>query len=248
MAMLTAKGIRKRFGATEVLRGVSLSMEKGEVVAIIGPSGSGKSTFLRCLNHLETVDAGEIQLDVEWICREENGREKYAPERELQKLTMRMGMVYQSFNLFPHLSVLRNLTLAPMKVRHAAREQAEARAMELLQRVGLGDKAQQYPYQLSGGQAQRVAIARALCMEPEILCFDEPTSALDPQLTQEVLAVMRDLAAEHMTMLVVTHEMGFARSVSGRVLFMENGVVAEEGAPEAVFASERVRRFAGGEA
>ena len=248
MAMLTAKGIRKRFGATEVLRGVSLSMEKGEVLAIIGPSGSGKSTFLRCLNHLETVDAGEIQLDGEWICREENGREKYAPERELQKLTMRMGMVYQSFNLFPHLSVLRNLTLAPMKVRHAAREQAEARAMELLQRVGLGDKAQQYPYQLSGGQAQRVAIARALCMEPEILCFDEPTSALDPQLTQEVLAVMRDLAAEHMTMLVVTHEMGFARSVSGRVLFMENGVVAEEGAPEAVFASERVRRFAGGEA
>ena len=248
MAMLTAKGIRKRFGATEVLRGVSLSMEKGEVVAIIGPSGSGKSTFLRCLNHLETVDAGEIQLEGEWICREENGREKYAPERELQKLTMRMGMVYQSFNLFPHLSVLRNLTLAPMKVRHAAREQAEARAMELLQRVGLGDKAQQYPYQLSGGQAQRVAIARALCMEPEILCFDEPTSALDPQLTQEVLAVMRDLAAEHMTMLVVTHEMGFARSVSGRVLFMENGVVAEEGAPEAVFASERVRRFAGGEA
>lgn len=248
MAMLTAKGIRKRFGATEVLRGVSLSIEKGEVVAIIGPSGSGKSTFLRCLNHLETVDAGEIQLDGEWICREENGREKYAPERELQKLTMRMGMVYQSFNLFPHLSVLRNLTLAPMKVRHAAREQAEARAMELLQRVGLGDKAQQYPYQLSGGQAQRVAIARALCMEPEILCFDEPTSALDPQLTQEVLAVMRDLAAEHMTMLVVTHEMGFARSVSGRVLFMENGVVAEEGAPEAVFASERVRRFAGGEA
>ena len=248
MAMMTAKGIRKRFGATEVLRGVSLSMEKGEVVAIIGPSGSGKSTFLRCLNHLETVDAGEIQLDGEWICREENGREKYAPERELQKLTMRMGMVYQSFNLFPHLSVLRNLTLAPVKVRHAAREQAEARAMELLQRVGLGDKAQQYPYQLSGGQAQRVAIARALCMEPEILCFDEPTSALDPQLTQEVLAVMRDLAAEHMTMLVVTHEMGFARSVSGRVLFMENGVVAEEGAPEAVFASERVRRFAGGEA
>ena len=248
MAMLTAKGIRKRFGATEVLRGVSLSIEKGEVVAIIGPSGSGKSTFLRCLNHLETVDAGEIQLDGEWICREENGREKYAPERELQKLTMRMGMVYQSFNLFPHLSVLRNLTLAPMKVRHAAREQAEARAMELLQRVGLGDKAQQYPYQLSGGQAQRVAIARALCMEPDILCFDEPTSALDPQLTQEVLAVMRDLAAEHMTMLVVTHEMGFARSVSGRVLFMENGVVAEEGAPEAVFASERVRRFAGGEA
>ena len=246
MAMLTAKGIRKRFGATEVLRGVSLSMEKGEVVAIIGPSGSGKSTFLRCLNHLETVDAGEIQLDGEWICREENGREKYAPERELQKLTMRMGMVYQSFNLFPHLSVLRNLTLAPMKVRHVPRQQAEARAMELLQRVGLGDKAAQYPYQLSGGQAQRVAIARALCMEPEMLCFDEPTSALDPQLTQEVLSVMRDLAEDRMTMLVVTHEMGFAKSVSNRVLFMENGVVAEEGAPEAVFASERVQRFAGG--
>lgn len=246
MAMLTAKGIHKRFGAAEVLRGVSLSMEKGEVVAIIGPSGSGKSTFLRCLNRLETVDAGEIQLDEEWICREENGRAKYAPERKLQQLTMRMGMVYQSFNLFPHLSVLRNLTLAPMKVRHVPRQQAEARAMELLQRVGLGDKAAQYPYQLSGGQAQRVAIARALCMEPEMLCFDEPTSALDPQLTQEVLAVMRDLAEERMTMLVVTHEMGFAKSVSNRVLFMENGVVAEEGAPEAVFASERVQRFAGG--
>ena len=240
MAMLTAKGIHKRFGAAEVLRGVSLSMEKGEVVAIIGPSGSGKSTFLRCLNRLETVDAGEIQLDGEWICREENGRAKYAPERKLQQLTMRMGMVYQSFNLFPHLSVLRNLTLAPMKVRHVPRQQAEARAMELLQRVGLGDKAAQYPYQLSGGQAQRVAIARALCMEPEMLCFDEPTSALDPQLTLEVLAVMRDLAEERMTMLVVTHEMGFAKSVSNRVLFMENGVVAEEGAPEAVFASERV--------
>lgn len=246
MAMLTAKGIHKRFGAAEVLRGVSLSMEKGEVVAIIGPSGSGKSTFLRCLNRLETVDAGEIQLDGEWICREENGRAKYAPERKLQQLTMRMGMVYQSFNLFPHLSVLRNLTLAPMKVRHVPRQQAEARAMELLQRVGLGDKAAQHPYQLSGGQAQRVAIARALCMEPEMLCFDEPTSALDPQLTQEVLAVMRDLAEERMTMLVVTHEMGFAKSVSNRVLFMENGVVAEEGAPEAVFASERVQRFAGG--
>ena len=246
MAMLTAKGIHKRFGAAEVLRGVSLSMEKGEVVAIIGPSGSGKSTFLRCLNRLETVDAGEIQLDGEWICREESGRAKYAPERKLQQLTMRMGMVYQSFNLFPHLSVLRNLTLAPMKVRHVPRQQAEARAMELLQRVGLGDKAAQYPYQLSGGQAQRVAIARALCMEPEMLCFDEPTSALDPQLTQEVLAVMRDLAEERMTMLVVTHEMGFAKSVSNRVLFMENGVVAEEGAPEAVFASERVQRFAGG--
>ena len=246
MAMLTAKGIHKRFGAAEVLRGVSLSMEKGEVVAIIGPSGSGKSTFLRCLNRLETVDAGEIQLDGEWICREENGRAKYAPERKLQQLTMRMGMVYQSFNLFPHLSVLRNLTLAPMKVRHVPRQQAEARAMELLQRVGLGDKAAQYPYQLSGGQAQRVAIARALCMESEMLCFDEPTSALDPQLTQEVLAVMRDLAEERMTMLVVTHEMGFAKSVSNRVLFMENGVVAEEGAPEAVFASERVQRFAGG--
>lgn len=246
MAMLTAKGIHKRFGAAEVLRGVSLSMEKGEVVAIIGPSGSGKSTFLRCLNRLETVDAGEIQLDGEWICREENGRAKYAPERKLQQLTMRMGMVYQSFNLFPHLSVLRNLTLAPMKVRHVPRQQAEARAMELLQRVGLGDKAAQHPYQLSGGQAQRVAIARALCMEPEMLCFDEPTSALDPQLTQEVLAVMRDLAEDRMTMLVVTHEMGFAKSVSNRVLFMENGVVAEEGAPEAVFASERVQRFAGG--
>lgn len=246
MAMLTAKGIHKRFGAAEVLRGVSLSMEKGEVVAIIGPSGSGKSTFLRCLNRLETVDAGEIQLDGEWICREENGRAKYAPERKLQQLTMRMGMVYQSFNLFPHLSVLRNLTLAPMKVRHVPRQQAEARAMELLQRVGLGDKAAQHPYQLSGGQAQRVAIARALCMEPEMLCFDEPTSALDPQLTQEVLAVMRDLAEDRMTMLVVTHEMGFAKSVSNRVLFMENGVVAEEGAPEAVFESERVQRFAGG--
>ncbi len=242
--MLKAIHLKKQFGDVQVLKGISLRVNKGEVVAIIGPSGSGKSTFLRCLNRLEPVDAGDIALDgITWC---EGG--KYAAEAVLQKVTLRMGMVFQSFNLFPHMSVLRNLIDAPIKVKGMKKDEATQLALALLGKVGLSDKAMAYPHQLSGGQAQRVAIARALCMQPEILCFDEPTSALDPELTQEVLSVMRDLAREHMTMLVVTHEMSFAREVADRVVFMEDGLIVEEGPPEKLFQSEnaRTRKFIGG--
>ncbi len=245
--MLQAKEIYKGFGELSVLRGISLTIHPGEVVAIIGPSGSGKSTFLRCLNQLETIDRGEITLDAQPVCRMENGQLVYSDEKALRQITLRMGMVFQSFNLFPHMSVLQNLIDAPIRVRRMPREQAIEKARALLAKVGLSDKADQYPYQLSGGQQQRVAIARALCMDPEILCFDEPTSALDPELTQEVLAVMRDLAKERMTMVIVTHEMSFAREVADRVVFMENGVIVEEGPPEQVFQSQnpRTRAFTG---
>ena len=246
--MLKATNIEKRFGTLDVLRGISLSVEKGEVVALIGPSGSGKSTFLRCVNRLEKIDGGEIALDGVRMCHTENGRVHYAPDAQLRALTLRMGMVFQSFNLFPHMSVLRNLIDAPISVKKMPRAQAVDLARALLDKVGLLDKAGQDPHQLSGGQRQRVAIARALCMQPEILCFDEPTSALDPELTQEVLQVMRNLAAEHMTMVVVTHELSFARDVADRVIFMENGQIVEQGPSAQVFASqnERTRRFLGG--
>ena len=245
--MLRAVEIRKSFGALTVLDGLSLTVSQGEVVALIGPSGSGKSTFLRCLNRLETVDSGEIWLDGDRMCHTEGGRVHYAHEKTLRKIALRMGMVFQNFNLFPHMSVLENLMEAPVHVKKEPKAQAEARAREMLQKVGLAEKADQYPGQLSGGQAQRVAIARALCMQPEIMCFDEPTSALDPELTQEVLAVMRRLADEKMTMVVVTHEMSFARDVADRVVFMEGGVIVEEGPSEQVFASEnpRTRKFLG---
>ncbi|MCL2812105.1 MAG: amino acid ABC transporter ATP-binding protein [Clostridia bacterium] len=245
--MLRAEGIQKNFGAEGVLKGISLQVNKGEVVALIGPSGSGKSTLLRCLNQLERVNGGAIYLDDLCMCSTENGRVQYAPEATLRQIALRMGMVFQSFNLFPHMSVLKNLIDAPVHVQRVPKGKAIERARALLDKVGLADKADQYPHQLSGGQAQRVAIARALCLQPEILCFDEPTSALDPELTQEVLAVMRGLAAERMTMVVVTHEMGFARDVSHRVVFMEDGDVVEEGPPSAVFASQnpRTRQFVG---
>jgi polar amino acid transport system ATP-binding protein len=245
--MLSAKDIQKNYGATGVLKGISLSVQKGEVVALIGPSGSGKSTLLRCLNQLERIDGGEITLDDLRMCRTENGRVQYEGDAALRAITLRMGMVFQSFNLFPHMSVLKNLTDAPTRVKGMPKADAHALARALLEKVGLLDKAGQYPHQLSGGQAQRVAIARALCMQPEILCFDEPTSALDPELTQEVLAVIRDLARERMTMIVVTHEMDFARDVSGRVVFMEDGRIVEEGPPEQVFESDnpRTARFIG---
>jgi polar amino acid transport system ATP-binding protein len=243
--MLIAKDIYKQFGALKVLDGISMSVKDGEVVAIIGPSGSGKSTFLRCLNRLETVDAGEITLDDQPMCSMQNGKLVYAPEAELRALTLKMGMVFQSFNLFPHRSVMQNLIDAPIRVKKRTKAEAMERAEAILARVGLSDKAKAYPFQLSGGQAQRVAIARALCMDPEILCFDEPTSALDPELTQEVLSVMRDLVngqpGERMTMLVVTHEMGFAREVADRVVFMDGGKIIEEGAPEALFHSQNPR-------
>ena len=245
--MLSATGIHKGFDGLGVLRGIDLNVKKGEVVALIGPSGSGKSTLLRCLNQLETVDSGTIVLDGVTLCRTRDGKLTYADPATLRRITLKMGMVFQSYNLFPHMSVMQNLTDAPMRVKRLSRAQATERARELLAKVGLSDKADQYPYQLSGGQQQRVAIARALCMGPEILCFDEPTSALDPELTQEVLGVMRDLARERMTMLVVTHEMGFARDVADRVVFMEDGLIVEEGPPEQIFHSSnpRTRRFVG---
>ena len=245
--MLSATGIHKGFDGLGVLRGIDLNVEKGEVVALLGPSGSGKSTLLRCLNQLETVDSGTIVLDGLTLCRTVGGKLTYADPANLRRITLKMGMVFQSYNLFPHMSVMQNLTDAPMRVRRLSRAQATERARELLAKVGLSDKADQYPYQLSGGQQQRVAIARALCMDPEILCFDEPTSALDPELTQEVLGVMRELASERMTMLVVTHEMSFARDVADRVVFMEDGLIVEEGPPEQVFhsANPRTRQFVG---
>ena len=245
--MLSATGIHKGFDGLGVLRGIDLNVEKGEVVALIGPSGSGKSTLLRCLNQLETVDSGTIVLDGVTLCRTRDGKLTYADPATLRRITLKMGMVFQSYNLFPHMSVMQNLTDAPMRVKRLSRAQATERARELLAKVGLSDKADQYPYQLSGGQQQRVAIARALCMDPEILCFDEPTSALDPELTQEVLGVMRELASERMTMLVVTHEMSFARDVADRVVFMEDGLIVEEGPPEQVFhsANPRTRQFVG---
>ena len=245
--MLSATGIHKGFDGLGVLRGIDLNVKKGEVVALIGPSGSGKSTLLRCLNQLETVDSGTIILDDITLCRTRGGKLTYADPATLRRITLKMGMVFQSYNLFPHMSVMQNLTDAPMRVKRLSRAQATERARELLAKVGLSDKADQYPYQLSGGQQQRVAIARALCMGPEILCFDEPTSALDPELTQEVLGVMRELARERMTMLVVTHEMGFARDVADRVVFMEDGLIVEEGPPEQIFHSSnpRTRRFVG---
>ncbi len=246
--MLEAKNIQKGFDGLGVLKGISLTVNKGEVVALIGPSGSGKSTFLRCVNQLEPIDSGDITLDGMPLCRMQEGRLCYSDEATLRQITLRMGMVFQSFNLFPHMSVLQNLIDAPMRVKRMPKAQAVQKARALLQKVGLSDKEKQYPFQLSGGQQQRVAIARALCMDPEILCFDEPTSALDPELTQEVLGVMRDLAQERMTMLVVTHEMGFARDVADRVVFMEGGQIVEEGPPAQVFQSQnpRTRQFIGG--
>ncbi len=247
MAIVSAKDIYKSFGKNHVLRGVSMEITKGEVVSLIGSSGSGKSTFLRCLNRLETIDKGTIAIDDRVLAHTENGKAVYPPAREASRICAPMGMVFQSFNLFPHFNVLRNLTEAPVHVKGIPKEQAEEKARETLRKVGLLDWAGHYPYQLSGGQAQRVAIARALCMDPDILCFDEPTSALDPQLTQDVLAVMRDLAADHMTMLIVTHEMGFARDVSDRIIYMREGIIEEEGTPEELFASsnENLRRFLG---
>ena len=245
--MLMTTDLYKGFQGLEVLKGISITIEKGEVVALIGPSGSGKSTFLRCVNQLERVDGGNIALGEDKMCWMEEGALRYAGEEALRRITLRMGMVFQSYNLFPHMSVLQNLIDAPVAVRKIPKKRAIEQAKALLEKVGLSDKAAMYPFQLSGGQAQRVAIARALCMEPEILCFDEPTSALDPELTQEVLAVMRDLAAENMTMLVVTHEMAFARDVADRIVFMEDGVVVEEGTPEQFSVSDnpRTRQFFG---
>lgn len=245
--MISAKDIHKAFGGNEVLRGVSLELLRGEVVAVIGPSGSGKSTFLRCLNHLETIDRGSIQIEGEVLAQNDaSGKAQYVPEAQTRQIGRKMGMVFQSFNLFPHLTVLENLIEAPMLVKKMKREEIVPKAESLLAKVGLSAKRDAYPNRLSGGQKQRVAIARALCMDPDIMLFDEPTSALDPELTGEVLRTMRELADEHMTMLVVTHEMGFAREVANRVIFMDGGHIVEQGPSAAFFANpqhERTKAF-----
>lgn len=235
--MIEVKNLEKSFGKNHVLRGINETINEGEVVCIIGPSGSGKSTFLRCLNLLEQPTSGEVILDGEKI---------NAPDRDIDKIREKLGMVFQNFNLFPHMSVLDNITMAPIKVKRQARGEAEAEARRLLDVVGLLDKAEAYPSSLSGGQKQRVAIARALAMKPEIMLFDEPTSALDPEMVGEVLAVMKQLAEDGMTMVIVTHEMGFAREVADRVLFIDGGVILEQGTPEEIFGNpqnERTQTF-----
>ena len=235
--MIEVKNLEKSFGKNHVLRGVNETINEGEVVCIIGPSGSGKSTFLRCLNLLEQPTSGEVILDGEKI---------NAPDRDIDKIREKLGMVFQNFNLFPHMSVLDNITMAPIKVKGQDRSEAEAEARRLLDVVGLLDKAEAYPSSLSGGQKQRVAIARALAMKPEIMLFDDPTSALDPEMVGEVLAVMKQLAEDGMTMVIVTHEMGFAREVADRVLFIDGGVILEQGTPEEIFGNpqnERTQTF-----
>ncbi len=235
--MIYVNDLHKYFGDLQVLKGVNQHIKKGEKVAVIGPSGSGKSTFLRCLNMLEIPTKGTITID---------GEEITAKGKDLNRIRQKMGMVFQQFNLFPHKTVMGNITMAPMVLKKMSKEEAETKAEELLRKVGLLDKAAAYPAQLSGGQKQRIAIARALAMEPEIMLFDEPTSALDPEMVGEVLEVMKSLADAGMTMVVVTHEMGFAREVSNRVLFMDGGYVMEEGTPEQIFTdpqNERTREF-----
>ncbi|AEA46903.1 amino acid ABC transporter ATP-binding protein [Archaeoglobus veneficus] len=237
MSLLKIINLHKRFGDLHVLKGINMEVEKGEVVVIIGPSGSGKSTLLRCINRLEEPTEGKIILD---------DIEVTNPKADLNRIRQRIGMVFQQFNLFPHLTALQNVTLAPIKVKKMPKEEAEELGMRLLEKVGLADKADYYPSQLSGGQQQRVAIARALAMNPEVMLFDEVTSALDPELVKEVLDVMKQLAKDGMTMLVVTHEMGFAREVGDRVIFMDQGVIIEEGKPEQIFTNpqhERTRKF-----
>ena len=235
--MIEVRNLKISFGKLNVLKDVSLKIEKGEKIVIIGPSGSGKSTFLRCLNRLETPDGGQILFE---------GNDLTSPETNLDLCRQKMGMVFQHFNLFPHLTVLQNITLAPVTLKLKTEEEANKEAMQLLERIGLPDKANVYPSTLSGGQKQRIAIVRSLAMHPDVMLFDEPTSALDPEMVGEVLEVMKDLAREGMTMVVVTHEMGFAREVADRVLFMNEGYIEEEGTPEEIFQhpkSERLQQF-----
>ena len=245
--ILEMKNIEKSFDGLEVLKDISFGVDHGEVVSIIGPSGSGKSTLLRCATFLETIDGGEIiYMGDKAAHTDASGNAVYAGPHEMKKFRKYCGLVFQQFNLFPHYSILRNITDAPMHVQGVSRDEAEKTAMDLLEKMGIADKANAYPFQLSGGQQQRVAIARALAMKPEILFFDEPTSALDPELTGEVLKVIRQLAEEKMTMVIVTHEMPFAKAVSNRVLFMDGGVIVEQGDPRDVFDNpqeERTKQF-----
>ena len=235
--LIQVQNLGKSFGNIEVLKDITVDIYKGDVVFVVGPSGSGKSTFLRCLNRLEEPTKGHIYFE---------GTDITDPKTDIDKHRQKMGMVFQQFNLFPHMDIMKNLTLAPMKLQGKSQQEAEAEAMRLLERAGLADRAHAYPSQLSGGQKQRIAIVRALCMKPDVMLFDEPTSALDPEMVGEVLNVMRDLAAEKMTMVVVTHEMGFAREVATRVMFMDGGYFMEEAAPEEFFSNpknERLKSF-----
>ena len=235
--LIQVQNLGKSFGNIEVLKDITVDIYKGDVVFVVGPSGSGKSTFLRCLNRLEEPTKGHIYFE---------GTDITDPKTDIDKHRQKMGMVFQQFNLFPHMDIMKNLTLAPMKLQGKSQQEAEAEAMRLLERVGLADRAHAYPSQLSGGQKQRIAIVRALCMKPDVMLFDEPTSALDPEMVGEVLNVMGDLAAEKMTMVVVTHEMGFAREVATRVMFMDGGYFMEEAAPEEFFSNpknERLKSF-----
>ncbi len=232
--MINVKNLKKNFGGLEVLKGINTTINKGDVLCIIGASGSGKSTFLRCLNMLETPTGGDIIFD---------GENLTDKKTNLNLHRQKMGMVFQQFNLFPHMTVLENMTCAPVMLKKCSKEEAKAKAMDLLARVGLADRADSYPNQLSGGQKQRVAIVRALCMEPEVMLFDEPTSALDPEMVGEVLDVMKTLAKQGMTMVVVTHEMGFAREVGNRVIFLDEGIIAEEGTPKEIFENPKCERL-----
>ncbi len=232
--LISVRNLQKSFGDHKVLNGITVDIAKGDVVCVIGPSGSGKSTFLRCLNRLDEPTGGEIIFDGVNICD---------PSTDIDLHRQKMGMVFQQFNLFPHMNILKNLTVAPMTLQKKSKEEAEGYAMELLKRVGLGNRALDYPLQLSGGQQQRIAIVRALCMKPEVMLFDEPTSALDPEMVGEVLEVMKELAAEHMTMVVVTHEMGFAREVASRVMFLDGGDFLEENAPAEFFSNPKNDRL-----
>lgn len=247
MYYLEMNHIKKHFDDLEVLKDISLKVEEGQVVAIIGPSGSGKSTLLRCATMLERMDDGELIYLGEKAAWSENGASVYEKPAKLRELKRYYGLVFQNFNLFPHYSVMKNICDAPVRVQKRDKKEVTEQARMLLKKMGLADKENAYPYQLSGGQQQRVSIARALCMNPKILFFDEPTSALDPQLTGEILKVIKDLAAEHMTMVIVTHEMNFARNVADHIIFMENGVIVEEGEPETLFTSDnpRIKEFLG---
>lgn len=233
MGKIRVKGLKKNYGTQQVLKGIDLEVQEGEVVCLIGPSGSGKSTFLRCINRLEEITAGQVIVD---------DRDLNDPKTDINKARENIGMVFQHFNLFPHFNVLKNIMFAPMELGKMKEDEARSTALRLLDRVGLSDKAGAFPSQLSGGQKQRVAIARALAMNPDVMLFDEPTSALDPEMVGEVLGVMKDLAREGMTMVIVTHEMGFAREVADRVIFMDGGFIVEEGTPEEVFGNPKNER------
>ena len=247
MAILEVINLSKSFGELGVLKDISFTVEQGEVVSIIGPSGSGKSTLLRCINQFEKADDGRISIcGLDMLVKDKNGKTVYAPKKVLQEIRLKIGLVFQSFNLFPHMTVLQNIIEAPVHVLNQDKKQATEKAMELLAKMGLSDKAKEYPCNLSGGQQQRVSIARALALNPDVLFFDEPTSALDPELTGEILKVIKELAAEKMTMVIVTHEMQFAKEISDRVIFMDGGYIIENGTPDEVFENsedERTKQF-----